>query len=100
MRTAEQASLLSIYLVGFSLPLSGSVLALPEYIEVFTRPFISAYWAWSGSVERSANSSQRCREIRHRHRLSPHHACLYTLGAHIAVGLIAAWAGARRPQWD
>ena len=32
MRTAEQASLLSIYLVGFQLPLSGAVLALPEHI--------------------------------------------------------------------
>jgi len=40
MRTAEQASLLSIYLVGFQLPLSGAVLALPEHIEALTRPFI------------------------------------------------------------
>ena len=31
MRTAEQASLLSIYLVGFQLPLSGAVLALLCY---------------------------------------------------------------------
>ncbi|MDB4282865.1 ABC transporter permease, partial [Akkermansiaceae bacterium] len=49
MRTAEQASLLSVYLVGFQLPLSGAILALPENIEVLTRPFISAYWSWSGS---------------------------------------------------
>ena len=32
--------------------------------------------------------------------LSPQNACLYTLGAHIAVAFIATWAGARRPQWD
>ncbi|MDA7649113.1 ATP-binding cassette domain-containing protein, partial [Akkermansiaceae bacterium] len=51
MRTAEQASLLSVYLVGFQLPLSGAILALPENIEVLTRPFISAYWSWSGSVK-------------------------------------------------
>ena len=50
MRSADQASLLSIYLVGFQLPLSGAVLALPEKIEPFTRPFISAYWSWSGSM--------------------------------------------------
>ena len=31
MRTAEQASLMSIYLVGFQLPLSGAVLALQRY---------------------------------------------------------------------
>lgn len=50
-RTADQASLLSIYLVGFQLPLSGAVLALPDFIEKCTQPFISAYWAWSGSVK-------------------------------------------------
>ena len=47
-KNAEQASLLSIYLVGFQLPLSGAVLALPVAIEPLTRPFIAAYWAWSG----------------------------------------------------
>jgi len=51
MKTAEQSSLLSIYLVGFQLPLSGAVLALPESIESISQPFISAYWAWSGSIE-------------------------------------------------
>ena len=49
-RTPEQASLLSIYLVGFQLPLSGAVLALPPFAEWIARPFISAYWAWSGGV--------------------------------------------------
>ena len=32
--------------------LSGAVLALPEQVEGFIRPFISAYWAWSGSIKR------------------------------------------------
>ena len=32
MKTAEQASLVSIYLVGFQLPLSGAVLALPKVL--------------------------------------------------------------------
>lgn len=49
-KNPDQASLLSIYLVGFQLPLSGAVLALPTMIESITQPFISAYWAWSGSV--------------------------------------------------
>lgn len=47
-RTAERASLLSIYLVGFQLPLSGVVLALPESLVWVTRPLISAYWGWAG----------------------------------------------------
>jgi len=100
MRTAEQASLLSIYLVGFQLPLSGAVLALPENIEAFTRPFISAYWAWSGSVEALQTQVHDAVKSVIDTSLSPQSACLYALGAHIAVALIAAWAGVRRPQWD
>ena len=100
MRTAEQASLLSIYLVGFQLPLSGAVLALPEKIEAFTRPFISAYWAWSGSVEALQPQVLDAVKSVIDTSLSAQNACLYALGAHIVVALIATWAGARRPQWD
>ncbi len=100
MRTAEQASLLSIYLVGFQLPLSGAVLALPENIEAFTRPFISAYWAWSGSVEALQTQVNDAVKSVIDTSLSAQNACLYALSAHIVVALIAAWAGARRPQWD
>jgi ABC transport system ATP-binding/permease protein len=100
MRTAEQASLLSIYLVGFQLPLSGAVLALPESVEAFTRPFISAYWAWSGSVEALQTQVHDAVKSVIDTSLSAQTVCLYALGAHIVVALIAAWAGARRPQWD
>jgi ABC transport system ATP-binding/permease protein len=100
MRTAEQASLLSIYLVGFQLPLSGAVLALPENIEAFTRPFISAYWAWSGSVEALQTQVHSAVKSVIDTGLSAQSACFYALAAHIAVALIAAWAGACRPQWD
>lgn len=100
MRTAEQASLLSIYLVGFQLPLSGAVLALPEKIEAFTRPFISAYWAWSGSVDALQPQVYNAVKSVIDTSLSAQEICFYALGAHIAVALIATWAGARRPQWD
>ncbi|MEN9975525.1 MAG: hypothetical protein RLZZ282_1531, partial [Verrucomicrobiota bacterium] len=100
MRTAEQASLLSIYLVGFQLPLSGAVLALPEKIDGFTRPFISAYWAWSGSVEALQTQVHDAVKSVIDTGLSGQDACLYALGAHIGVALMAAWAGASRPQWD
>ncbi len=100
MRTAEQASLMSIYLVGFQLPLSGAVLALPENIEAFTRPLISAYWAWSGSVE--ALQSQVHNAVRSviDTGLSPHDACLAALLTHVSLALVVAWYGSSRPQWD
>ncbi len=100
MRTAEQASLLSIYLVGFQLPLSGAVLALPEAVEVFTRPFISAYWAWSGSVSALEPKVLDAVKAVIDTSLSGREACIYVLVAHISIGLIAAWIGARRHQWD
>jgi ABC-type multidrug transport system ATPase subunit len=100
MRTAEQASLLSIYLVGFQLPLSGAVLALPENIEAFTRPFISAYWSWSGSVEAlQAQVNSAVKSVVDTSLSNPN-ACIFTLAIHIGIALGLAWIGARRPQWD
>lgn len=100
MRTPEQASLLSIYLVGFQLPLSGAVLALPDSVEFVTQKFISAYWAWSGSV--SALESKVLHGVKTviDTDLSERGECLYMLGFHVAAGLIAAWIGTRRHQWD
>ena len=99
-RTAEQASLMSIYLVGFQLPLSGAVLALPEHIEQFTRPFISAYWAWSGSVDSLQPQVHNAVKSVIDTSLSGHETCLYVLGIHVLAALLAAWVGANRPQWD
>ena len=48
LSTADKANLVSIYLVGFQLPLSGIVLALPEALKWVCRPFISTYWGWAG----------------------------------------------------
>ena len=100
MRTAEQASLLSIYLVGFQLPLSGAVLALPDSVEFFTQKFISAYWAWSGSVSALEPKVLHAVKSVIDTGLAERAECLYMLGFHVAAGLIAAWIGARRHQWD
>jgi len=48
LTSPEKSSLLSIYLVGFQLPLSGVVLALPKALTWVCRPFINSYWGWSG----------------------------------------------------
>ena len=50
-RTPSQASLISIYFVGFQLPLSGAVLALPDWAIHLTRPFIAGYWSWAGTIQ-------------------------------------------------
>ena len=100
MRTAEQASLLSIYLVGFQLPLSGAVLALPDSVESVTRYFISAYWAWSGSVSALEPKVLYAVKAVIDTELSGREVCIYVLIFHISAGLIAAWIGARRHQWD
>ena len=100
MKTAEQSSLLSIYLVGFQLPLSGAILALPESVETLTRPFISAYWAWSGSIDSMNPSYRNAIDAVTETRFQSSSACHYLLGIHIAVGLIAAYIGLNRHQWD
>lgn len=46
--SSDKANLVSIYLVGFQLPLSGVVLALPEALKWVCRPFIGTYWGWAG----------------------------------------------------
>ncbi|MEM9080479.1 MAG: ATP-binding cassette domain-containing protein [Verrucomicrobiota bacterium] len=99
-KTAEQASLLSIYLVGFQLPLSGAVLALPEALEPLTRPFISAYWAWSGSVDSLLTNTLAAVKSTTETSLSPAPHCLYLLLAHLIIGLAAALLGLQKPKWN
>jgi hypothetical protein len=101
MRSTEQASLLGIYLVGFQLPLSGAVLALPELIGNFTRPFIAAYWSWAGQL-RSMTETSHYVGIK---AAAPTDfadlpLCTYILAAHILIGCTAAYIGCRRHLWD
>ncbi len=100
-RTPEQASLLSIYLVGFQLPLSGAVLALPTSIEMVTQPFISAYWAWSGSIEGGlqADVLKAVKSIVQTD-FSGAALCRWVLAAHIAVGLALTYTGVKRSRWE
>lgn len=99
-KNAEQASLLSIYLVGFQLPLSGAVLALPELIEPFTRPFIAAYWAWSGAVDSLDIDKFSAIKAVTETTLSPASNCLFLLLAHLVIGLAIALIGLQKPRWD
>ena len=100
-KTPDQASLLSIYLVGFQLPLSGAVLALPEFVEVFTQPFISAYWAWSGSVK-GGLESEVLKAVNSivQTSFSEHSLCVLVLLAHVLAGVILTYVGVRRTRWE
>lgn len=99
-KNPDQASLLSIYLVGFQLPLSGAVLALPTMIESITQPFISAYWAWSGSVMGLDNDVLKAVNGIVQTSFSPISLCHWVLIAHIIVGIALAYIGAKRERWE
>ncbi len=97
MRSAEQSSLVSIYLVGFQLPLSGAILALPDLLGKVVRPLISAYWCWSGILE--TLKEERYYAIVQSVVQSPLTSaavCVFVLAMQIGIGLIAAWLGCAR----
>ncbi len=99
-RTPEQASLLSIYLVGFQLPLSGAVLALPPFAEWIARPFISAYWAWSGGVSALQGSPFNAVNMVSDTSFSPLIACIIVLCLHVIGGIVFAFIGTARSRWE
>jgi energy-coupling factor transporter ATP-binding protein EcfA2 len=90
--TPERASLLAVYLVGFQLPLSGAALSLPDWLSSICRPFIAAYWGWSGylrtleytphyDIVKQATSTA----------IAPYSGSLLFLATHVSIALILAW---------
>lgn len=101
MKTAEQSSLLSIYLVGFQLPLSGAVLALPKAIAGLTQIFIASYWGWSGFI-RSMESTRYYDAVKSVTQTDPAGSllCMWVLAAHVVIGIFLAYAGSRNSRWE
>lgn len=99
-KTADQASLLSIYLVGFQLPLSGAVLALPEWAGWLSRPFISAYWSWAGIMDGMERGYFRYIAEVTDTWLSPMWLAFVVLLIHVGLGLFIAYIGVKKPRWD
>ncbi len=103
MRSPEKATILSIYLVGFQLPLSGAVLALPKALAPVIQPFIAAFWSWSGSLhtlrDHAPDFFEAVKKVTSSNIEQPSLA-LFVLGLHVIVGLTFAYAGAKRSQWD
>ena len=82
----EQASLVSIYLVGFQLPLSGAVLALPSGLNFLTRPLIASYWGWSGFIQTMRDTRfYEAIGIVTQTSLSAYPLCLWVLVCHCLV---------------
>lgn len=88
----EKASLLSLYHVGLQLPLSGAVLALPDVLTWMTRPFVSAYWGWSGYL-RTFQDSRIFDIIRETVRtdIAGFAAALLVLSVHVTAGAALAF---------
>lgn len=101
MRTAEQSSLVSVYLVGFQLPLSGAVLALPSWLGTVTRPLIASYWGWAGFLQtlqetRFYNAVVQMTQT----PLMPLTVVVWVLVCHVALGVIVAYVGCKGARWD
>lgn len=100
-RTTEQASLISIYLVGFQLPLSGAILALPEPLGAVVRPFIAAYWSWSGllGTMRESRFYDAALQVTETPVADPT-LCIWVLVLQTGAGIVLAWFGLARSRWD
>lgn len=87
----ERASLLAIYLVGFQLPLSGAALALPDWLSAICRPFIAAYWGWSGYLQtfRDTRYFDIVRQSRETW-VAPYDWDMTVLVLHVTASLVAA----------
>ncbi|MGZ0657469.1 ATP-binding cassette domain-containing protein [Coraliomargarita sp. W4R72] len=99
--SADKASLLSVYLVGFQLPLSGIVLALPDMLVWLCRPFINAYWGWAGYF-----GSMRATRLYDAYRVdsnewipSPGLAATVLL-LHFLIGAAMVFWGCQRKRWN
>ena len=99
-RTPSQASLVSVYLVGFQLPLSGAVLALPEVLAKLARPLVAAYWSWAGSVLTLRDTPFYDLILRvTKTELAALPVCYWVLLAHVALSSFLAYLGCRRSVW-
>ena len=100
LSSPDKASLLSIYLVGFQLPLSGVVLALPAALVWAVRPFIATYWGWAGYLMAMTDSRFYDAVVMlDKGWLSPPVAAVGVLGAHLITGAALVFWGCQRKCW-
>jgi hypothetical protein len=104
MKSADQASLLSIYLVGFQLPLSGAILKLPNWLEPITQPVIAAYWSWAGQMQGIGDAAspyyQGAQQAVATFPFPATATCLLALLIHVIAGIGIAYAFCKRRVWE
>jgi ABC transport system ATP-binding/permease protein len=101
LHSPERASLLSVYLVGFQLPLSGAVLALPESLVWIIRPFITAYWSWAGYLSTMKETRLYDAVVMFSEDwFAPPGMAVAVMAIQGAVGIAMAFWGCQRRQWD
>ena len=99
--SADKASLLSVYLVGFQLPLSGIVLALPDMLVWLCRPFINAYWGWAGYF-----GSMRATRLYDAYRVDSNEwipssgLAASILLLHFLLGAVMVFWGCQKKRWN
>ena len=88
--------------MGFQLPLSNAVLALPAVVALFTQPFIAAFWGWSGQLDHLVTTTAYDVGIEKAlpTTLAPFETCVAVLFAHVAVGLFVTYVGVHRHRWE
>ncbi len=105
LTSPEKASLLSIYLVGFQLPLSGVVLALPTALVWAVRPFIATYWGWAGyltSMRAADSDGSRFYDavvMLDKGWLAAPALAIAVLLAHAAIGAALVFWGCSKQRW-
>jgi len=100
LQSPDKASLLSIYLVGFQLPLSGVVLALPPALVWAVRPFIATYWGWAGYLMAMTESRFYDAVVMlDKGWLSPPTGAVAVLFVHLAIGAALLFWGCQRKRW-
>lgn len=100
LSSPDKASLLSIYLVGFQLPLSGVVLALPAALVWTVRPFIATYWGWSGYLMAMTDSRFYDAVVTlDKGWLSTPLVSVAVLGAHLLIGAALVFWGCQKKCW-
>ena len=88
-------------MVGFQLPLSGVVLALPDAVVWLLRPWINAYWSWAGYFGPMKDYQvYDAFRMENANWLPSTHLSATILGLHMLLGISMVIAGSRRRLWE